>query len=606
MSFAKINFLYVIWVIPILLGLFIYGSRRRQHILNDFSAPRGLLALVPQKSAYRRWIKAVFILTAILLIAVSLAGPQYGYSWEKVEQKGVDLVIALDCSRSMLADDIKPNRLKRAKQEIYDLLALVKGDRVGLVAFAGTAFLQCPLTLDTNGFYLFLNVLSPDYLPVGGTDLEAAVTTAIAAFDPKSYAEKAVILITDGEHTGRGDPIAAAKKAADAGIKLFCIGVGGAEGVPLKEKAGGFTKDSSGRIVLSRLDEATLKEMAAEGKGIYVPSVAGDMDLDRIYTQEIRGKMNAATLSGGHRHVHQNRYQWPLLIAVILLLLERCIPVVRLRPPILALLLTLTPVLLPAHVQANEIDKGVSAYKNGDYSKAIDHFSAAQLDDPDRPELLYDLGSAFYKNKDYDAAETHLRQALLKADPTLKAKIHYDLGNIDFRKGRLKEAVKNYQEALKFAPNDNQTKENIEFVKKAMQQKPPPSKQKGDQKGKKDSSQKKKQGQNRTNQQEQAANNSKAKPSSKPSQGTDKPSKKKKTPTPSSGKMDADKKMPSPKASQKQSASQNTHDESSQRMSKASDDQNRQQAERLLNRLKDQPGRATMPAYGETPVEKNW
>jgi Ca-activated chloride channel family protein len=605
MSFAKINFLYVIWLIPILLGLFIYGSRRRQHILHDFSASRGLLALVPQKSAHRRWIKAVLILLAILLIAVSLAGPQYGYTWEKVEQKGVDLIIALDCSRSMLADDIKPNRLKRAKQEIYDLLALIKGDRVGLVAFAGTAFLQCPLTLDTNGFYLFLDVLNPAYLPVGGTDLDTAVTTAIAAFDPESYAEKAIILITDGEHTGSGDPIAATKKAADAGIRLFCIGVGGAEGVPLKEKTGGFTKDASGRIVLSRLDEATLKEMAAEGKGIYVPSVAGDMDLDRIYTQKIRGKMNAATLSGGHRHVHQNRYQWPLFIAVILLLVERCIPVVRLRPPTLVLLFALMSTLLPVHVQANEIDKGVKAYRNGDYSKAIDHFSAAQLEDPDRPELLYNLGSAFYKNKEYDAAETHLREALLKADPTLKAKIHYDLGNIDFRKGRLKEAIQNYQKALKIAPNDEHTKENIEFVKKAMQQKPPPSTDKDDQKGKEDSSQKKKPGQNQTDQQEQASNNSKEKPASKPPKGADQPPKKKSS-TPSSGEMDADKKTPSPKASQKESASQNPHLESSQRMSKASDDQNRRQAERLLKHLKDQPGRATMPAYGEAPVEKNW
>ena len=379
--------------------------------------------------------------------------------------------------------------------------------------------------------------------------------------------------------------------------------MGGAEGVPLKEKSGGFSKDSSGRIVLSRLDEATLKEMAAKGRGVYVPSVAGDMDLDRIYTKEIRGKMNAATLFGGHRHVHQNRYQWPLFIAVILLLVERCIPLVRLTPPTLALLLTLT-LVLPAHVQADEIDKGVAAYKNGDYSKAIDHFSAAQLEDPDRPELLYDLGSAFYKNKEYDAAKKHLQEALLKADPTLKAKIHYDLGNIDFRKGRLKEAVKNYQEALKFAPNDNQTKENIEFVKKAMKQKPPPLKDQGAKKGQKDSSQKQKQDKN---QQAKASSNSNKKPSPKPSQGADKPSKKKRPP-PLSGEMDADKKALPPSASKKESASQKTRSESSQRMSpsKASDDQNRKQAERLLNRLKDQPGKAAMPTYGDVPVEKNW
>ena len=156
MSFAKINFLFVIWMLPFLLVLFIYGSRRRQRILSDFCRLKERSVLVPENRSFRRWIKVTLILIAVLLITVSLAGPQYGYSWEEIEQKGVDLIIALDCSRSMLAQDIQPNRLERAKREIYDLLALLKGDRVGLVAFAGTAFLQCPLTLDVNAFFLFL------------------------------------------------------------------------------------------------------------------------------------------------------------------------------------------------------------------------------------------------------------------------------------------------------------------------------------------------------------------------------------------------------------------------------------------------------------------
>lgn len=607
MSFAKINFLFVIWMLPFLLVLFIYGSRRRQRILSDFCRLKERSVLVPENRSFRRWIKVTLILIAVLLITVSLAGPQYGYSWEEIEQKGVDLIIALDCSRSMLAQDIQPNRLERAKREIYDLLALLKGDRVGLVAFAGTAFLQCPLTLDVNAFFLFLNALTPNYLPVGGTDLNAAVTTAISAFNPKSNAEKAIILITDGEHTGPKDPIKAAQNAAAAGIKLFCIGVGDVQGVPLKEDTGGFTKDSTGRIVLSKLDEATLKEMAKEGRGMYVPSVAGDMDLDAIYTKEIRGKMTAATLSGGRRKVHQNRYQWPLFIAIVLLLVERSISVVR-RTPLMLLLFSTFMLMPPTPGQANDIKEGITAYKNKNYSKAIDHFTNAQLDDPDRPEILYNLGSAYYKNKDYDAAKTHMNEALIKADPSLKAKIHYDLGNVDFREGRLEDAVKNYEKAIELAPDDSQAKENIKFVKKVMQQKPPPPKGKESQKGKEDSSQEKKQAQNQSARQDDTPLNQKEKTSPTPSENYRKTPKKDDAPTLSSKDLNSDKPGQSTSSSKEKSGSENTNQNSSQNTSqfREADDQGRKRAEQLLKRLKDQPGKATMPSYGKMPVEKNW
>jgi Ca-activated chloride channel family protein len=607
MSFAKINFLFVIWVLPFLLAFLIYGSRRRQHILNAFCKPKGLSTLVPKRSSLRRWIKATLILLAVLLIVVSLAGPQYGYIWQEVEQKGVDLIIALDCSRSMLAQDIQPNRLERAKREIYDLLALLKGDRVGLVAFAGTAFLQCPLTLDSDAFFLFLNVLTPDYLPVGGTDLNAAVTRAMSTFNPTSNTEKAIILITDGEHTGVKDPIKAAQNAAAAGIKLFCVGVGETQGVPLKKNTGEFTKDSTGRIVFSKLDETTLKEMAKEGHGIYVPSVAGDMDLDAIYTKEIKGKMTATTLSGGRRKVHQNRYQWPLFIAIVLLLIERSISVVRRASPI-SLFFFAFMLMLPTPGQADDIKAGMTAYKNKNFSKAIDHFTSAQLDDPDRPEILYNLGSAYYKNKEYDAAKAHMHEALTRATPSLKAKIHYDLGNIDFREGRLEDAVKNYEKALELAPDDNQAKENIEFVKKVMQQKPPPSKEKENQKGKEDSSQKKKQAQNQSTQQGGTPLNQKEKTSPTPSNNSKEPQKKDDALPPSSKKLDSDTKEQSTPPSKERPGSKNTDQNSSQNMSQfgEADDQDKKRAEQLLKRLKDQPGRATMPSYGKMPVEKNW
>ena len=265
----------------------------------------------------------------VLFTAVALAGPKYGYRWQEIRQQGVDIIIALDCSRSMTAADIQPTRLERAKREVFDLLAMLQGDRVGLVAFAGTAFLQCPLTLDYDAFNLFLNSLSPDYLPVGGTDITGALATALDSFDPKSASDKAVILITDGENTGDGEPLKAAETLKEKKIKLFCIGVGGSDGVPIPEPAGGFKKDRSGQIVLSRLDENTLKKMAVVTGGTYVRSVAGDMDLDAIYTDEIRRTMEAETVSSGRKQVWEDRFQWPLALALLCLVAELMLPVTR-------------------------------------------------------------------------------------------------------------------------------------------------------------------------------------------------------------------------------------------------------------------------------------
>ncbi len=254
--------LFFIWVVPLLVVIVLYGTRRRRDILQRFSSDHGLDAIAPDTTGARRWVKAALLMAGVLLVAISLAGPNYGFRWQEIRQRGVDIVIALDCSRSMTAADIQPTRLERAKREVFDLLAMLQGDRVGLVAFAGTAYLQCPLTLDYDAFNLFLNALTPDYLPVGGTDINAALQTAMDSFDPKSPADKAIILITDGEHTGSGDALKAAEALKQRDIKLFCIGVGGAEGVPIPAAAGGFKKDRSGQIVLSRLDETTLKAMA--------------------------------------------------------------------------------------------------------------------------------------------------------------------------------------------------------------------------------------------------------------------------------------------------------------------------------------------------------
>ncbi len=325
MKFLNINILFLIWVAPVLLLLFVYGQRRRLKILKNYISTASMSVLTPDVAHHRRWIKSGLMIFSVVFVVIAISGPQYGFHWQEIEQKGIDIFIALDCSKSMLAGDIKPDRLKRAKREVFDLLSMLKGDRAGLVAFAGEAFVQCPLTLDYQAFNIFMNALNPDYLPVGGTDIAGAINVAIEAFPEAEKTEKAIILITDGENTG-GSVLDAAKEAAKKDVKIFCIGVGKTEGMPVPEKDGGFKKDKKGKIILTKLDEKTLIKIAEITGGGYVRSVAGDMDLENIYLRRIRGELEQSTLTSGKKKIWENRYQWPLGLAIILLIVFLLIP----------------------------------------------------------------------------------------------------------------------------------------------------------------------------------------------------------------------------------------------------------------------------------------
>jgi len=602
MSFFRVEMLFFIWVAPLLVLAIAYGMRRRREILRRFSSEHGLAAIAPQAADGRRWIKGLLLAAAVLFAAVALAGPRYGFRWQEIRQHGVDIVIALDCSRSMTAADISPSRLERAKREVFDLLTMLQGDRVGLVAFAGTAFLQCPLTLDYDAFNLFLNALSPDYLPVGGTDLTGALTVAADAFDPKSAADKAIILITDGENTGEGDPVKAAEILKKKKIKLFCIGVGGSDGVPIPEADGGFKKDRSGQIVLSRLDETSLKKMAVVTGGTYVRSVAGDMDLDAIYTDEIRRTMDTQTLTSGRKQVWEDRFQWPLALALICLAAELMLPVTR--KTVAAALLALLLACPAGPARANDTGEGIKAYEAGDYEKALKHFVDAQLHAPDKAESLYNVANGYYKTGNFDAAADHYKKVLETGDKTLKQKTEYNLGNAEFRRGNAKTAIEHYKAALALNPDDKMSKENLEFVQKMLEQQQKQQQKSDDQqKDQKDRQQDQKQNQDQQGE---------SKPDNKAHDGNSEnqqpknrdPSGENQTAPDSGDKPDRQPPAPQPEPSDPFDDKQ-----ASQASAKPGQDQQEGdpgQAERMLNRLQDQPGRALMPATGGQRVDKDW
>lgn len=322
MSFVNAWMLHLLWLLPLVAVGLILTERRRSKALSQLADPELLTRLTGRQRPGVRFFKAVLSLAALALLVIALAGPRWGSHYQEVRQKGVDIMLVVDVSPSMLVSDVKPNRLERAKREVQDFLKVVSGDRVGLVAFSGAAFVQCPLTLDYAALEMFLSQLDPGLIPVPGTDLGEAIDKAVASFDPQSATDKVILLITDGEdNEGKGKE--AADKARAKGVKIFIFGIGEPTGAPVPEaEGGGFAKDESGKMVLSKLDEEGLKSIAAVTGGSYVRAVAGDLDLDMLYFAGIKSHTTASELKSGKIKVYEERFAGFIAAALILLLIE--------------------------------------------------------------------------------------------------------------------------------------------------------------------------------------------------------------------------------------------------------------------------------------------
>ena len=326
MRFGDPLYFYLFWCLVPLIFFMVWGMRKKQQLTLKFCGNPLLSKLVHPGVEKRHRSKTIFVVLAILFLILALTRPRWGYQWEDLHQRGVDVIVALDVSNSMLAEDIKPNRLERAKRKISDLLDMMEGDRIGLVAFAGTSFVQCPLTLDYGAARLFLSAIDTQLIPVQGTALGNAIKTSVKAFRSQEKKSKALILITDGEDQ-TGKALSAAKLAGDQGVKIYTIGIGGAIGAPLPNSsgAGGFRKNQQGEVILSKLDETTLQQIALETGGSYVRSVTGDIDLNTIYKDQIKKHIEKKELKSERRKIWQERFQWFIFIALIFLVAETCL-----------------------------------------------------------------------------------------------------------------------------------------------------------------------------------------------------------------------------------------------------------------------------------------
>jgi Ca-activated chloride channel family protein len=324
MRFAQPIYLYGLLALPLLWLFLLWASHRKKKAREAF----GNLDLIARLSssvstAKRRW-KVALLFVGILLLVVAAARPQLGTRLMMMKRQGLDLVIALDTSASMLTEDIKPNRLEKAKQEIRSLIDKLEGDRVGLVVFAGEAFVQSPLTLDYGAAKMFLEIMDERSVPVPGTAIAAAINTSVGAFNQKERKYKVLILITDGEDH-EGDLEAAAEAAAREGIRVYTIGVGSPAGEPIPIRGAdgemqGFKKDRNGSVVLSKLDEVALQKIALSTGGKYYRATYGEMELDKIY-DEVAG-MEKRELASRLMTQYEDRFQYPLFLAVLCFALE--------------------------------------------------------------------------------------------------------------------------------------------------------------------------------------------------------------------------------------------------------------------------------------------
>jgi Ca-activated chloride channel family protein len=324
MRFAEpYNFLLLVGVLILALFSF-WAIARKKKLLDLFGDLPLLMKNAPYISFARQRTKAILVLLGLTLVCIALARLQFGTHLENVKREGIDVIVAVDLSNSMLAQDMKPNRLEKAKQEIRSIIDRLAGDRVGLVAFAGEAFVQCPLTLDYAAARMLLSIMDQNTISVQGTSLSSAIETAQKAFTQLEKKHKVLLLLTDGEDQ-EGDAVEAATRARQDGIKIYTVGIGDPAGepIPIFDRTGkqiGFKKDPQGEVIVSKLDETTLQRIALETGGKYYHATAGELELDRIF-DEI-SQMEKKELEGTLRTVYDDRYQWPLLLALILIVSE--------------------------------------------------------------------------------------------------------------------------------------------------------------------------------------------------------------------------------------------------------------------------------------------
>ena len=510
-EFARPLWLWGLAAVPLVALLMLFAARRRRGALASFVSPELEDALAPGYSWRRHLAKGFLRASALAFLILAAAGPRFGSQLVKVERQGIDLVVALDTSLSMLAEDVPPNRLEAAKREISDLIGGLKGDRVGLVAFSGEAVPMCPLTVDYDAALMLVRSMDVYTVSEPGTAIASAVETSVSLFEGSEKGDRVIILVTDGENT-QGDLDEAIRVAADKHIRIYPIGLGSPKGELIPERGTdgavtGYKKDARGETVLSRLDEPALERIAAGTHGKYLPSTSEGLELKVLY-DEISG-MERKLIKGEFVERKKERFWLPLSVALALLLIDTSIGSRArrnasagrrvLHTGIAAMLAIGMMCFLGADAHAarsvsrSKVSSGNHAFDKKDYSKAFDLYKASVGDTVRPPKnaygAYYNGGNALYQQKKYQPAIDYYQRGY-SADSVQTGKMLYNRGNALMKTGKAAEAVESYIQALQYLPDDKDARHNLEMavIQKQQQQKQK-QQQKNDKGDKKDQNQ---------------------------------------------------------------------------------------------------------------------
>jgi len=468
--FEHPQFLNLLWAIPALLVLLLAYGWWRSQALARVAAPEAAARLLPGWSARRFWGKNTLILLALAFLALAWANPQRGAKQQTSVQKSADVFIALDISQSMLAEDVAPSRLELAKVFVRKLIRALEGERIGLIFFAGDAFLQMPLSTDYAAADMFVSAAMPDLISAQGTAIPRAIDLATQHFDPDPASGRALVLITDGEDHSN-EAVNRAARAYSDGIVTFAVGAGTPTGGPIPTKYSGeggqYKRDESGDIVRTRMDEVLLQKLAAAGGGAAYRITQGDAAVQAI-RREV-GRLEKRALEVRSFSEFESYYQWFLLPAFLLLALEAWFSW-RKKSALAVLLCALGPTMT-AQSAHKHLRDGDRSYERSNYGEAEQAYRQANEKIPTDPKSAYNLGNALYQQGNYGEAEKKYEQAAKTApEPALQADALHNLGNAYILQQKYQEAIRAYENSLRRRPGDPATKANLQLAKKKWQQ----------------------------------------------------------------------------------------------------------------------------------------
>ena len=472
-------YLYLLVLIPLLALIRFFMVRQQKKRLRKFGDLELVRQLMPDVSRFRPMVKFYLLLAALALLIVVLARPQLGTKISHEKRTGIETIICMDISNSMLAEDVTPSRLDRAKMMVENLVDHFTNDKIGLIVFAGDAFVQLPITSDYVSAKMFLSSITPDMIPTQGTDIAAAISMASHSFTQEENIGKAIIVITDGEDH-EGGALEAAKEAKEKGMNTYVLGVGSPNGAPIPTGNGDYMKDNSGQTVMSALNEDMCRQLADAGSGAYI-HVENNTNAQEQLDNEL-DKLAKKETSSTIYSDYDEQFQAVAIIVLLLLILEVCI--LEIKNPMLKNLslfkrtkkvaavsaLLLVAVGMQAQSDRQMIRQGNKQYRKGNVAEAEVSYRKAVERNERNPQANYNLGNALMGQRKDSLAITQLEKAAkLETNPLRRAQAYHNMGVICQQHRMFGEAIEAYKEALRNNPTDNETRYNLELCKRQQQ-----------------------------------------------------------------------------------------------------------------------------------------